>query len=78
MRARLAECSLGLESSPEQPRGKHIWGWSPGEAQESNTMGKALKERQSVCWKRTSGARHLSLLQGSVAFLHSRAPLHKR
>jgi hypothetical protein len=43
MRARLAECSLGLESSPEQPRGKHIWGWSPGEAQESNTMGKALR-----------------------------------
>jgi hypothetical protein len=39
-------------------------------------MGKALKERQSVCWKRTPGARHLPLLQGSVAFLHSRgAPL---
>jgi hypothetical protein len=42
-------------------------------------MGKALKERQSVCWKRTPGARHLPLPQGSVAFLHSRgsASLHR-
>jgi len=38
-------------------------------------MGKALKERQSVCWKRTPGARHLPLLQGAVAFYIPGAPL---
>jgi hypothetical protein len=41
--------------------------WGLREAQESDTS----EKRQSVWWKRTVGATHLSLLQSLVPFLDS-------